>query len=628
MAFRKTVFTFLVSLTLLVRCADADAQSIPTVPAEIEFADVSIQLTASAREHLQQTLTALYANRPLLMRQVEMLEQLGPLIEPRLTDEHIPADFRYACLPFNDAEYDTHAYWGLSRQQATTLQLPVNQAVDSRRHPILTTEVVLPFFNQLQQRNRNWIKTLFQYFNPLPESGTNNTGTARWLLNAQAPPAIWSILARKIAFEAEQATLQATNSFVILPYLEGDGKTLSEIAAQFQINPNRLTPFNDWLLTNRIPASGYFPVVLRLTLDEYPVVKAKFLLPVAKISSIRQAPLTDLGFPTLHRLTPTVSYSRRTAIFYQINDLRGVQAQSCDNAITLAYYGNLSLSTFLKVNDLSEQELVRPGEIYYLERKAKRAKIPFHVVQPGQGLRDVSMMYGVRLKSLLRYNRLKATQRVQTGRIVWMQGKRPHNYPIEYQPVNKKPVESPIVDPQPTLDSVQGPIQAYASAPTLKPDLTDSLFSQLTDSAATEPIDTSFSEPPAVLKVHFVRGGQTYFSIAKLYGITVAQLYDWNNLSAQKPLRIGQELIIDTLPAPAPASRRRKPSAAKAAPKKVAASVVTPARTVSYYVVKAGETIYRIALNHGISVPDLMKLNGLTNFVIEVGQRLLIRPKN
>ena len=282
MSFYKIVFTFLASLTLSLQCATAQAQSIPTVPTEIEFADVSIQLTASARDHLQQTVAALYTNRPQLMRQLETLEQLGPLIEPRLTDEHIPTDFRYVCLPFTDADHDPRAYWGLSKQQAATLQLPVTQAVDARRHPILTTEVVLPFFNQLQQRNRNWMKTLFQYFNPLAESGANQTGTARWLLNAQAPAAIWSVLARKIAFEAEQAVLQGTNNFVILPYLEGSGKTLGDVAAQLQINPNRLTPFNDWLLTSRIPASGYFPVVLRLTLDEYPVVKSRFLLPVAK----------------------------------------------------------------------------------------------------------------------------------------------------------------------------------------------------------------------------------------------------------------------------------------------------------------------------------------------------------
>ena len=239
------------------------------------------------------------------------------------------------------------------------------------------------------------------------------------------------------------------------------------------------------------------------------------------------------------------------------------------------------------------------------------------------------MVYGVRLKSLLRYNRLKPTQRAQMGRIVWMQGKRPRNYPIEYQPVNKKPVEPTILtpDPQPTPDSVQAPVQAYASPPAPKPDLTDSLFSQLTDSAATTPVDTDDIELPAVLKIHSVKAGQTYFSISRLYGITVAQLYAWNNLSAKKPLLVGQELIIDTV-TPAPVPRRRPQAIVKTVPKKVAVPAVKAANGLPYYVVKTGETIYRIALNNGISVSDLMKLNGLTSYIIEVGQRLLIRPKN
>ncbi len=632
MYFYKVLIKFLVLFFGITICITAYAQSIPTVPPEIEFADVSIQLTATARQHLQQTLTTLYADRPALLRQLEMLEQLGPLIEPRLTDEHIPTDFRYVCLPFNDTDYDPHAYWGLSRQQATVLQLTINQAIDSRYHPILTTEVILPYFNQLQQRNRNWIKTLFQYFNPSADVATNQSGTARWLLNAQAPTAIWSILARKIAFESEQASLQLATDFVLMPYLEGSGKSLGDIAAQLQINPNRLTPYNDWLLAGRIPANGYLPVVLRLTLDEYPTVKSRVVLPIARTSLNRQSPVTDLGFPVLRRLSPKVSYSRRTAIFYQINDLRGIQAQSCDNAITLAYYGDLSLSTFLKVNDLTEQELVKPGEIYYLERKARRAKIPFHVVRSGQTLRDISGIYGVRLKSLLRFNRIKATQRVQAGRIVWMQRKRPSRFPVEYQPVEKNQYEPPTIlanDSPPVTDSIVPQLQAYSSPPTLQADSTVTVDPSLTDStsAQIDQVDTAWAEPPAVIKIHLVKAGQTYFSIAGLYGVTVAQLYAWNNLSARQPLRIGQELIIDTLVPSTSVPRRRPKAIVKAPPKKVVLPVAKPEPTANYYIVKAGETVYRIALNHGISVPNLMKWNGLKNFVIEVGQRLLIRPK-
>lgn len=44
------------------------------------------------------------------------------------------------------------------------------------------------------------------------------------------------------------------------------------------------------------------------------------------------------------------------------------------------------------------------------------------------------------------------------------------------------------------------------------------------------------------------------------------------------------------------------------------------------HVVQPGETLYRIARNNGLTVEELKRLNGLTSNLIEVGQRLVIRP--
>lgn len=43
------------------------------------------------------------------------------------------------------------------------------------------------------------------------------------------------------------------------------------------------------------------------------------------------------------------------------------------------------------------------------------------------------------------------------------------------------------------------------------------------------------------------------------------------------------------------------------------------------HVVRAGDTLFRIALNHRMSVAELMRLNGLTSTVIHPGQRLRVR---
>jgi hypothetical protein len=48
-------------------------------------------------------------------------------------------------------------------------------------------------------------------------------------------------------------------------------------------------------------------------------------------------------------------------------------------------------------------------------------------------------------------------------------------------------------------------------------------------------------------------------------------------------------------------------------------------RSTGFHVVKAGDTLFRIALQHRMSVAELMKLNGLTGTLIRPGQRLKVR---
>lgn len=74
--------------------------------------------------------------------------------------------------------------------------------------------------------------------------------------------------------------------------------------------------------------------------------------------------------------------------------------------------------------------------------------------------------------------------------------------------------------------------------------------------------------------------------------------------------------------------------AKKARPEAMAAPVpeepaVTPAPSggsPSVHVVQAGETIFRIARQNGVSVQQIRQWNNLKNDVIEVGQQLIVAP--
>ncbi|RYZ61672.1 MAG: LysM peptidoglycan-binding domain-containing protein, partial [Proteobacteria bacterium] len=154
-------------------------------------------------------------------------------------------------------------------------------------------------------------------------------------------------------------------------------------------------------------------LLIQVTPEEYTQIQSQVKPP----EETKPGLISDSGFPTLRRVYDRQEGLRASAIFYRINDLRGIQAQHCDNLITLAYYGDIPIKSFVAYNDLTSNDVIRPGEIYYLESKAKRAKIPYHIVQKGQTLHKISNIYGVRLKSLQKFNYVLATQRLQPGRV-------------------------------------------------------------------------------------------------------------------------------------------------------------------------------------------------------------------
>lgn len=69
------------------------------------------------------------------------------------------------------------------------------------------------------------------------------------------------------------------------------------------------------------------------------------------------------------------------------------------------------------------------------------------------------------------------------------------------------------------------------------------------------------------------------------------------------------------------------PAPEEPAPAPAAAPVPAPAGgSPSVHVVQAGETIFRIARQNGVSVQQLRQWNNLKNDVIEVGQQLIVAP--
>lgn len=117
--------------------------------------------------------------------------------------------------------------------------------------------------------------------------------------------------------------------------------------------------------------------------------------------------------------------------------------------------------------------------------------------------------------------------------------------------------------------------------------------------------------------LHIVKPGQSFWSIAVAYGVTIKDILLWNNLPESYVLQTGDELQIA-----GPESR------ALVTPTPMGNVIIaTPdsdGRIV--HVVEAYQNLSRIGAAYGVSVNRLVELNGITvETPLQVGQKLLVK---
>jgi LysM repeat protein len=147
----------------------------------------------------------------------------------------------------------------------------------------------------------------------------------------------------------------------------------------------------------------------------------------------------------------------------------------------------------------------------------------------------------------------------------------------------------------------------------------------LTDSTNLPPVDAGMIQsnamaatsadttamPAAAATEYVVVRNDNFTTIAKKFGVTVKAIQDANPTVDPKKLQIGQKLTIPPPTAPMISSGATDPGAGGE----------------MVYVVKSGDTLTKIASDHGTTVRAIRAANNLQSDRIIVGQKLKIPPK-
>lgn len=659
---------FILLLVCLFSAASLQAQYQVEVPSTLSFADMRLQLTPEARKKIQTDVDALTRHEKYFKAKVDKVDAYLPLIEQVLREEGVPDDIKYLVIQesalVGDAVSSSNAvgYWQFKEATGREVGLTINREVDERMNIITATRGAARYFKNNNTYFDNWLYALLAYY--AGAGGAQKLADKKYYskrdmkLDGRTHWYVIKFLAHKIAFE-QAVGKNPRPDIQLFTYTNGNGKTLAQVAEEFELQESELEPYNKWVRSRRIPDDKTYFVIV----PDYSGSRTEPLLartedkPAPRPGEEHSAGWetdTPTRFATVDdtRRFPLVEDTRRWGKKVRlINHIPGTLAKEGENIRDISNRTGVSPSRLVKYNDMiSKEAVVDEGDPFYLKRKRNKALAHYHTVQPGETLWSVSQRFGIKLNKLLRNNRMREEEKIRPGRVLWLRFIRPPHIPVEHRelpvqdekkplatrqpkpgpaaqkpaekkaerkaaaaqataetrPAKKQPEESLATTPE---SQEKQPVKEEQKPPTVKQE-------QKPQAAEEKPLHAVISDDrqkaaSASDEYHTVQVGETLYSIARSYDLTIPQLTSYNDISWEAPLSVGQKLRLSP---PQPQQEAPQGSSLSAGPGNFMVHEVQP-----------GETMYRIARQYEVTIKELMQWNEKQDFSVSVGEKLKVK---
>lgn len=595
---------------------NANAQS-PPVPSKMEFAGIKLKITESGRKEIQESVDALTRSKKYFDIKVARVNAFFPIIERVFAEQGVPDDFKYLVIQesalISDAVSTSNAvgFWQFKDFTGVEMGLNINSEVDERMNITAASIAAAHYFQRNNFFFNNWLNALQAY--QMGAGGAQKVlsdkdkGAKSMTITKNTYWYVLKFLAHKVAFEAA-AESNNVEFIPVIEYINGANKSLSQIAKETGSELEDLKEYNKWLKANKVPTDKSYAVII-------PLKSGQDISGATSAVVTVKAPIAvDVAYPQVVQKAP-----ERGPIQMKINGLPGIIGRTGFSVADLARASSLSVQDFREINDMPPHASVEDGQVYYIKRKYKKAKIYYHTVQNDESLWQVSQKYGVRLSRLVKFNALASNRVVlKPGRVLWLKKARPANSPIEYREVVAPPtlvvVETPIENLPEEKDPAIYPVENVVEVVNTN------------DSVATETtnLEGALSEPVQVIDSlavmtqdwveHIVEKGETLYSISKKYDMPVLEIVEFNKLNLRDGLSTGQKLKVVNMEPTQPKINLDQEQ--------------FEAETNSWHTVVVGDTMYNIAVKYGVTINQIQEWNNKQDYSLSLGEKLIIGKKD
>lgn len=559
----------------------------PQVPRKLKFADLTLTIHDDARQEIQKDVDAFTRYPKSFNIKVERAKTYFPIIEKIFAEENVPDDMKYlviqesALIPDAVSTSNAVGFWQFKDFTAVEMGLRVDKEIDERLNIVSASRAAARYLKKNNGFFDNWLFALQAYqmgAGGVMRSEKDTKGGAKHMdITHKTYWYVKKYLAHKIAYEN---AVKGEGEIKVLTYQNKNAKTLAELAREVSIEEEELKAYNKWTKSGKIPDDRTYTVLIPVK-DAAPHLR----LPDDVIAEVPREVVEVEESPVVLRKEDKI----------KINGITAVRAVEHESPSKFAARMGVELSSFLKWNDLAIHDRLVNGQYYLLGKKRNRATTSYHKVSDRDNLWLISQQYGVKIKRLKRYNRLRQGNQLEPGTTLWLSSMKPKD-------ADKLPDESKgdIVEVSAsetfgwTLDA-STPVNADAGSEAQAP---------RQESISSKP------EPIANESMPATKEAESASPLRESATVTTAPVTpadppaDVLTEASEPPQPVDSPDSSKTLQLPEPEKIR-----VDSMPDQSEPAVVESKKTE--HTVLAGETLYGIARQYKVGVMDLASWNGL-----------------
>ena len=499
------------------------AKGTPVVTKEVDFGNMKLVLSRNVMAEIQQQVNSLTSSPKYYQMKVDRMLLYFPVIERVFKEEGVPEDFKYLAIQesglVSDAvsSADAVGFWQFKDFTAREVGLRVDKQIDERKNIVASSRGAATYLKRHNFLVDNWVYAMSAYQAGMGGArkymNKSNYGARKLEINSSTHWYVKKFIAHKIAFQ-DRINDKHSQNLSLIEFKKGANKNLSWIAKEFELDVDLIKTYNKWIRTGEIPEDKTY-VVLIPTQQK---VKNKTLSEVVAENESKPAVERTKIEEKIYPFEMVPGLSEVNSKNLKFNDLKVILSGNSNNLNSLAAEAGISIKLLIKYNDLNPQDPIKANTIYYLESKKSKSQIGFHVVENSETLWSISQKYALRLNKLKTMNRITSNEKIEIDRVLYLNAKRPKNTPIQYHKKEQKKEMNAA-----TIDIEEQPEKSDKIIPTST---------------------TVKNKIPTAKKIHTVVEGESLWSLAQKYNVSVKDLRTFNEINENDALNIGQELYI------------------------------------------------------------------------------------